>query len=71
MKIWKVHFKDGHDCAESQGFTFCDSYTEAKAVKKEHEIDLGWAEIETIEFNCNKRGIISLLTLHASHPDNG
>ncbi len=71
MTIYKVHSRDGHDTGESKGFNFFTTYKEAKQYKENIESDEGWAEIEKIEFDCNKSGIISLLVLHASHPDNG
>ena len=69
MTIYKVHVSEE---GESKGFYFFTTYKEAKEYLDE-VLEQGFndSEVEKIEFKCAKYGILSLLILHASHPDNG
>ena len=69
MIIYKVHTSG--EGLTSKGFDFFTTHKEAKEYLNKIIEDWEDSEIEKIEFDCNKNGIISLLTLHASHPDNG
>lgn len=82
MKIYKVHIK--RFGWESDGFEFFLKRMDAKArldennaqLREDHEMEEDTTlpqpgNIEAIEFKMTKEGIIDLLKMVASHPDNG
>lgn len=73
MRIYRVpHRGDG---GEHTKYSYHTSKKEAKKAWNETDPDdrayYIMDEIEAVEFNPTKRGILGLLTFWASHPDNG
>lgn len=66
MRVYRVHNYD--DAEGSFGFKFVASKKEAERLKREFGSD--W-EVEAIRFQPTKAGILALLNVWASHPDNG
>jgi len=76
MKIYKVDYRaEGYT---SRGFSFHSSKREAdqagrsamKAAQGAEE-DIASFEVELIEVQPTRRGIVETLNRHAKHPDNG
>lgn len=70
MKIYKVSYR--HQAA-SEGFYFCASKKEAMSNKRisGNHVEHCEKEIETVEIELTKKGILKALNFHASHNDNG
>jgi hypothetical protein len=70
MKIYKVHYRD--KTFESKGFEFFAYKSNAeKANKKANKENESEQEVEEINFEFTKDGILGLLAKVACHPDNG
>lgn len=71
MRFYRVHYGIEHGNSAGYGwFTSCrEADTKAKAWIDENPDEL--AEVRIIEIKPTKAGILSALSLYASHPDNG
>ena len=70
MKVYRISIRDKFE--EHNGYSYFSSLAEAKKQnKKQNEGNSREDEIEEIEFEPSKKGIISLLNSKASYPDNG
>jgi hypothetical protein len=73
MRFYRVHFYDGAD--GSAGFKFftvqADAAREANAFKQDAIDAHANVEVEAIEIEPTKAGILAALNTYASHPDNG
>ncbi len=73
MKFYRNHYGSDSDPAESTGFAFFTSKSEAlrdakgRTLKNEDDANLA----ELIDVPSNKAGILRSLNHFATHPDNG
>lgn len=72
MRFYRVFFNSDHD--SSCGFGWFTNKREAKRAAREWERedpDDHRTEIESVDVDSTKRGILSALKIYATHPDNG
>jgi hypothetical protein len=74
MRLYKVCRYNPEE--GSAGFEWFSTVREAQRCRREwldmHDKDAGAsADVEVVEITTTKRGLLSLLNLHAHHPDNG
>jgi hypothetical protein len=70
MTIYRVTHRDVFD--EHQGYSYHTIKKEADSLQNKNNKENGKDdEIEVEEVKLTKKGVIRILTLWASHPDNG
>jgi hypothetical protein len=67
MKIYRLHLWDGRG-GESIGYRYFPSMKAAVRVYRDYH---GRGEIKTIEFTPTLSGILKVLNIYGSHPNNG
>lgn len=69
MTIYKISTR--HNFDEHSGYYFYSALAEAKKEQCRQKKNGCQCDIEKVEVAPTKKGIISALNRHASHPDNG
>lgn len=76
MRLYRVHFRC--DGGSSAGYEFFTNNEEARRRAREHNRDLtkeqrqvDYAEVDYVEFDLSKQGVLTLLNRVASSPNNG
>ena len=74
MILWRVHWHT--DNGNSAGYAWFSSWRDAKAemdavIKREELDESDLPELERIEVEVSRKGVLTALRIYASHADNG
>jgi hypothetical protein len=69
MKIYRVSYRDSSD--EHKGYEYFSNKTDAVKADNKNRGNQMRDDVEEIEFQPTKSGVLRLLNIYASHPDNG